>query len=158
MEFYKEKTSKFHHLKVIAYLFNPELKYEEEGNAIMVDVMKLTKNSLYGQSIRKDIDEEYIIRPENWFLKKNDERVVDYESLPTGDYVRYKSDPGVNIIKEVERSMHSHLGIFVLSHSKRFMHKFVHEIDGFYSNKVYYQDNDSLYIHMNDYDGCLCWN
>ena len=44
-------------------------------------------NLLYGQSIRKGIDEEYIIRSENWLLKNNDEVVVEYEIRPTCDYV-----------------------------------------------------------------------
>ena len=40
--------------------------------------------------------------------------------------------------------MPSHLGFFVLSHSKRNMNKFVNEIDGLYSKKIYYQDADSI--------------
>ena len=47
--------------------------------------------------------------------------------------------------------MASKLGTFVLSHSIRIMNKFVIEIDGFYSNKVHYQDTGSLYIHMDEY-------
>ena len=43
--------------------------------------------------------------------------------------------------------MPSRLGIFVLSLSKRIMNKFFHAIDGFYSNRVYYQDTDSVYFH-----------
>ena len=120
----------------------------------MVDLLKLCSNSLYGESIRKDIDEEYIIRFEIWLVEKNDERVVDYEALPSGEYViKYKSDAGIDKIK-VEKSMPSHLDldIFVLSQSKRFMSKFVNEIDGFYSTKVYYQDSDSLNIHMDHYE------
>ena len=42
--------------------------------------------------------------------------------------------------------MPSRLGIFVLTHSQRIMNRFVYEIDGFYSNKVYYQETDSLSI------------
>ena len=44
--------------------------------------------------------------------------------------------------------MPSHLGVFVLSQSKRILNKFVNEIDGFYSNKVIYQDTIWLYIQM----------
>ena len=50
--------------------------------------------------------------------------------------------------KEVEKSMPSHLGISVLSQSKRVNIIFVHKIDGSYSNKQFYQDSDSLYIHV----------
>ena len=47
--------------------------------------------SFYGQS--KKTDGEYIISPNN-SLKK---RVVDFESLPTDEYVFiYKIDPGID--------------------------------------------------------------
>ena len=39
-----------------------------------------------------------------------------------------------------------HLGAFVLSNSKRNINNFIHAIDGFYTNNVYYTDCDSLYI------------
>ena len=43
-------------------------------------------------------------------------------------------------------TMPLHLGAFVLSNSKRIMNNFIHAIDGFYTNDVYYTDTDSLYI------------
>ena len=48
--------------------------------------------------------------------------------------------------------MLSHLGIFVLSHSKRIMNQFVYEIDGIYTNKVNYIDTTSLYTHVEYYE------
>ena len=39
-----------------------------------------------------------------------------------------------------------HLGAFVLSNSKRIMNNFIHAINGFYTNVVFYTDTDSLYI------------
>ena len=47
--------------------------------------------------------------------------------------------------------MPSHLGVFGLSHLKRIMKKLVHEINGFYPNKMCYQDTDSPHIHMDHY-------
>ena len=43
-------------------------------------------------------------------------------------------------------TMPLHLGAFVLSNSKRIMNNFIHAINGFYTNDVYYTDADSLYI------------
>ena len=64
-------------------------------------------NSLYGQSIRKNIDEEYMIRSEKWLLKNNDEQIVDFEPLPSGDYGhKYRSGPGIDKMKEVEKRCH----------------------------------------------------
>ena len=45
-----------------------------------------------------------------------------------------------------------HFGAFVLSNSKRIMNNFIHAIDGFYSNDVYYTDTDILYIENKHWD------
>ena len=45
-----------------------------------------------------------------------------------------------------------HLGAFVSSNSKRIMNDFMHAIDGFFTNDVYYGDTDSLYIKNNYWD------
>ena len=44
------------------------------------------------------------------------------------------------------------LAVFILSNSKRVMNIFIHVIDGFYSNDVYYTDTDSLYIENKHWD------
>ena len=98
---YKANFKNSPYKKVVEHLIDPNLKYEE-GNDLMVDLIKLYMSLLYGQSIRKDIDEEYIIRSENWLVKNNDERVVDYGALPNGEnVVKNISDPGIDKIKEV---------------------------------------------------------
>ena len=85
----------------------------------MVDLSKLCIDSLYGQSIRNDRDEEYIKKSDNWLVKNNDQNVVEYKALPNGEYViKYISHPGIDKLKEVEENMPSQLGMFVLSHSK----------------------------------------
>ena len=48
--------------------------------------------------------------------------------------------------------MSLHLGSFVLSNSKRIMNNFIHAINGFYTNDVYYTDTDSLYIENKHWD------
>ena len=45
-----------------------------------------------------------------------------------------------------------HLGAFVLSKSKRIMNIFIHVIDGFHTNDLYYTDTDSLYIENKHWD------
>ena len=45
------------------------------------------------------------MKSENWLLKNNDERVVDYEHLPIGEHViKDKNDTGIDEMKEVESS------------------------------------------------------
>ena len=43
-------------------------------------------------------------------------------------------------------TMPLHLGAFVLSNSKRIMNNYIHAINGFYTNDVYYSDTDSFNI------------
>ena len=45
-----------------------------------------------------------------------------------------------------------HLGAFVLSNSKRIMNNFIHAINGFYTNDVYYKDTDSLYTEKKHWE------
>ncbi|ESO90886.1 hypothetical protein LOTGIDRAFT_163774 [Lottia gigantea] len=54
--------------------------------------------------------------------------------------------------KDSTRLTPSHLGSFVLSHSKKIMNNFIHVIDGFYKPEIYYTDTDSLYISSKNWD------
>ena len=44
------------------------------------------------------------------------------------------------------------LAVFILSNSKRIKNNFIHAIDGFYTNDVYYTDTDSLYIESKHWE------
>ena len=44
------------------------------------------------------------------------------------------------------------LAVFILSNSKRILNKFIHAIDGFHTNDVFYTDTDSLYIESKHWD------
>ena len=57
----------------------------------------------------------------------------------------------LNEIRKIN-TMPLHLGAFVLSNSKRILNNFVHAIDGFYTNNVFYTDTDSLYIENKHWD------
>ena len=64
-------------------------------------------------------------------------------------------DAGVEDEVKKLKTMPPHLGAFVLSNSKRIMNNFIHAINGFYTNDVYYTNTDSLYIenkHRNKLD------
>ena len=78
-------------------------------------------------------------------MTEYDERVLDYQKTNYGIYiVKMKDDEGLQ--DEVKKSQHNAVtpGAFVLSNSKRIMNNFMHAIDGFYSNDVYFTDTDSL--------------
>ena len=60
---------------------------------------------------------------------EDDERVDDYDKAKS------------------KKTMPSHFGSFILSHSKRIMKDVIRQINGFHSNNIYYGDTDSGYIH-----------
>ena len=134
-------------------LFDLRLKYKKEGEEILQEMVKLIMNSIYGQTIRKDIDDEYLCKSEQWMKTEFDERVKDYWKLPNGNYiVKMSLDEGVDLELEEKNTMPSQLGAFILSNSKRIMNNFLSVIDGFKTNNVYYQDTDSLYIEKKHWD------
>ena len=95
-------------------------------------------NSLYGEQIRKDIEESYQCKSEMWMMTEYDERLLDYLTIDYGNYiVKLKDEEGLQDEVKKVNTMPLHLGAFVLSNSKRIMNNFIHAIDGFYSNDVY---------------------
>ena len=139
--------------KVIAKLFALRQKYKDENNVAMQLFVKLLMNSLYGENIRKDIEGKFACTSEAWMLSEYDERVKDYWKVSGINYiVKMIDDAGFeDEVKELN-TMPLHLGAFVLSNSKRIMNNFIHAINGFYTNDVYYRDTDSLYIENKHWD------
>ena len=139
--------------KVIGYLFALRQKYKDEGNDVMQLLVKLLMNSLYGENIRKDIEEKFACKSEAWMMTEYDERVKDYWKISGINYiVKMIDDRGLEDEVKKLNTMPLHLGAFVLSNNKRIMNNFIHAIDGFYTNDVYYTDTDSLYIENQHWD------
>ena len=139
--------------KVIDKLFALRQKYKEEKNDVMQLLVKLIMNALYGEFLRKDITESYQCKSEMWMQTEYDEIVSDYQIIKYGIYiVTKKDDEGLqDEVKKVNTSP-LQLAVFMLSNSKRKMNNFIHAINGFYSNDVYYTDTDSLYIENKHWD------
>ena len=79
-----------------------------------------------------------------------DDRVKEWFPLKNGNFiVILEDDEGVDDYDKAKsiNTMPSHFGSFILSNSKRLMNNVFREIDGFYSNNIYYGDTDSGYIH-----------
>ena len=133
--------------KIIDILFELRQKCKEENNDVMQFLVKLIMNFLYGEQLRKDIEESCQCKSEMWMMTEYDERVLDYLEIDYGNYiVRMKDDESSqDEVKKVNNMPH-HFGAFVLSNSKRIMDNFIHAVDGFYTNDSYYTDTDSLYI------------
>ena len=139
--------------KVIDKLFELRQKYKDENNDVKQLLAKLIMNSLYGEQIRKDIEESYQCKSEMWMMTEYDERVLDYQKINYVTYiVKLKDEEGLQDEVKKVTTMPLHLGAFVLSNSKRIMNNFIHAIGGFYTNDVYYTDTDSLYIENKHWD------
>ena len=53
-------------------------------------------NGLYGEQIRKDIEESSSCKSEAWMMSEYDERVLDYQKIIYGIYlVKCKGDNGL---------------------------------------------------------------
>ena len=139
--------------KVIGNLFALRQKYKDKGNDVMHLLVKLLMNSLYGENIRKDIEEKFAGKSEAWMVTEYDERVIDNWKISGIDYiVKMIDDAGLEDEVEKLNFMPLHLGAFVLSNSKRIMNNFIHATNGFYTNDVYYSDTDYLYIENKHWD------
>ena len=139
--------------KVIDKLFALRQKYKDQNNDVMQLLVKLLMNCLYGENIRKDIEEKFSCKSETWMQTEYDERVKDYWKISGINYI-VKMIDNAGLEDEVKKlnTMPLHLGAFVLSNSKRIMNNFIHAINGFYTNDVYYTDTDSLYIENKHWD------
>ena len=82
--------------KVIDKLFELRQQYKDENNDVMQLLVKLIMNSLYGEQIRKDIEESYQCKSEYWMETSYDERVLDYQKINFINYiVKLKDDEGL---------------------------------------------------------------
>ena len=139
--------------KVIDKLFALRQKYKNENNDVVQLLVKLLMNSLYGENIRKDIEEKFACKSEYWMQTDYDERVKDYWKISGINYiVKMIDDVGLEDEVKKIKTVPLHLGAFVLSNSKRIMNNFIHAINGFYTNDVYYTDTDSLYTENKHWD------
>ena len=131
--------------KVIDKLFALRQKYKDEKNDVMRLLVKFLMNSSYGEQTRKDIEESFACKPEVWMMSEYDERVKKYWKISDGNYnVKIIDDAGLEDEVKKLNTMPLHLGACVLSNTKRIKNNFVHAINGFYTDDVYYTDTDSL--------------
>ena len=139
--------------KIIDELFALRKKYKDEGNDVMQLLVKLIMNALYVEFLRKDILESYQCKSEMWMMTEYDERVLDYQKINLGNYiVKLKDDEGLQDEVKKVNTLPLQLAVFILSNSKRIMNNFIHAIDGFYTNDVYYTDTDSLYFESKHWE------
>ena len=138
--------------KVIDKLSAFRQRYKDEGTDVRQLLVKLLMNSLYGEQIRKDFEENFACKSEPWVMSEYDERVKDYWRISHGNcIVKLTDDRGLEDDGKKVKTMPLHLGASVLSSSKRIMNNFIHAINAFYTNDVYYGDTNSLYFESKNW-------
>ena len=85
-------------------------------------------------------------------MSEYDERVKHVWRISHSNYiVKMVDDKGLEDDVQKLNTMPLH-GSFVLSNSKRVMNNFMHAINGFYTNDLYYEDTDSMYFENKHWD------
>ena len=112
---YRENLKLSPFRKVIDKLFALRQKYEDEGKDVMQLLVKLLMNSLYGENIRKDIEEKFACKSEYWMMTEYDERVKDYWKISGINYI-VKMIDDVGLEDEVKKIKYyaSSLGCFCI--------------------------------------------
>ena len=72
---------------VIDIIFTLRQENKDENNDVMHLLVKLLMNSLYGENIRKDIEEKFSCKSEYWMQSEYDERVKDYWKISGINYI-----------------------------------------------------------------------
>ena len=122
--------------KISDKLFALRQNYKDEKNDVMQILVKLLKKSLYGEQIRKDIEEKFACKSDAWMMSEYDERVKDYWKTSYGIYiVKLIDDAGLEDGVTKLNTMPFHLGAFALSDSKRSMNNFLNANNGFYTKR-----------------------
>ena len=116
-------------------------------------LVKILKNSLYGEQIKKDIEESFACKSEAWMMSEYDESVESFWKLSLGTYnVKTIDDKGLEDFVGKLNTMPFLLGASVLSNSKRIMNDFIHAINGFSTNDVYYGETDIVCTENKHWD------
>lgn len=149
----------------IEKLFNQRLEAKKQKDEVQDSLIKLLMNSLYGKTVQKDITKTGHLWNRNTLKTNFDERIYSYQKLMNDLYFVETEDfeLEMNTDKSRDKSrdksmddftsyMPSHLGAFILSHSKRIMNNFIECIDGFKQPKIYYGDTDSIYITKDNWE------
>ena len=83
---------------VIDKIFAPRQKYKD----LMQILVKFLMNILYGESIRKDI-ENFACKSEYWMMTEYDEKVKEYWKISHGNYiVKVEDDKGLKMNLKIE--------------------------------------------------------
>ena len=91
--------------RVIDKLFALRQKYKKEKNEVMMLLVNMIMNALYGEFLRKDITESFQCKSEMWMQTEYDEKVLGYQKINYGkSIVKLKDDKSLQ--DEVKKPTH----------------------------------------------------
>ena len=64
--------------EVIDNILELRQRFKDEKNDVMQLLVKLIMNGLYGEQLRKDVEESCQCKSEMWMMTEYDERILDY--------------------------------------------------------------------------------
>ena len=95
-------------------LFALRQKYKEEKIDVMQLLVKLLLNRLYGEQIRKDIEESFACKSEYLMFSEYDERLKGFWRIAHGNFIVKMTDADIEDEVKKVTTMALHLGAFVL--------------------------------------------
>ena len=134
---YEKNLEIYPYKEFVIRLFASRKKYKEEKNKVGDSLVKLLLNSLYGKMIQKDMNTKAHIWNDNTFNNRYDPDLLKkFERINDDQYYVEMKKEITDVIDHSQSNgttklLPSHLGVFILSHSKRIMNNFIHSIDAF---------------------------
>ena len=124
-------------------------KYKDVKVGVMQFLIKTLMNSLYGEQIRKEIEDNFVFKSDYWMLTEYDEQVKKFWKISHGNYIiKMVDDKGLGDEVKKLNTIPLHVGAFVSWNSQRLLNKF----NGFYTNVLYYTNTESLYSENEHWD------
>ena len=136
--------------EIVTDMFEKTDSFKAQGRNLLQNLPRKIGLSVYGDSIRKDINEEYKCFTETCMRENFGDRVKEWFPLKNGNLiVKLEDEEGIDDYDKAKSisTMPSHFGCYILSHSKMMMNDVIKQIGGFYNNSFYSTDTDSLFIH-----------
>ena len=131
--------------EIVTDMFQKRDLFKSQGKDLLQNLAKKISLSVYGVTIRKDINEEYKCVTETWMRENFDDSVKEWFPLKNGKLLlKLQDDEGVDDYDKAQsvKTVPSYFGSYILSHSKRLMKNVIRQRDGFCSNSIYYGDTD----------------
>ena len=136
-------------------MYDKREQYKKKGNDLSATQVKKVMCSVYGGNVRRDILDKYVCVTDDWMNSEHDKSVKEIIPLENEVYINKKhiheGKDDFGLANKIN-TMPSHMGSYILSHSKRLMDDVIEHIDGFYKKNISYTDTDSIYIHKNDFN------